>query len=415
MGKKFYRSIEQLLHQIDATGGAEEMLRTVTRRLVEAYAEDYGIASARLYRERETDYLLIESIGEFGQRIVGKTIPRSYPIVRRLERERLVQISARTRGFDAKLESRFTALENAAILIGGKPSYILSLGIRHEGSLEELLIMLQTIRATVGLKLRQNLLEDQLRQARSIQLSLLPRRLPRFQGYEVAAVTRPAEEVGGDVYDAQRLGAEVLALAVADSSGHGLPAALQARDVLIGLRMGMARDQKVVATVQRLNRVIHRTGLSSRFISLFYGELAQCGDIFYVNAGHTPPLVVAPNGDVRELPSGGPVLGPLPEARYRRGYAELPPGGLLVAFSDGVTERKGTTGGPDEEPEEFGRERLIEVCRRQLGRPARVVAAAILKAVRDFGGGADWEDDVTIMVVRRHSTAAGGVAVRRRR
>ncbi len=406
MAKKFYRSIEQLLRQIDASQGTEEMLRTIVRRLVEAYAEPYGIASGRLYRERAADYVLIESIGEFGASIAGKTVPRSYPIVRQIEKERLVQVSSRSHGFDPDLESQFTHLENAAVLVGDNPAYIISLGIRRPESREELLVMLETIRTAVGLKLRQNILEDQLRQARGIQMSLLPRRLPNLKGFELAAVTRPAEEVGGDVYDVLRLGGDALGIMVADSSGHGLPAALQARDVVIGLRMATARDQKITAMIHRLNRVIHRSSLASRFISLFYCEIEQCGDVFYVNAGHCPPLLLGADGEVRELASTGPVLGPLPDVRFRRGYAELEPGCTLVVFSDGVTERKEGDGDGVGERREFGRDRLLELCRRHQGRSARFLAGAILKAVRDFGGGAPWQDDVTVLVVRRQAPSS---------
>ena len=78
---------------------------------------------------------------------------------------------------------------------------------------------------------------------------------------------------------------------LADASGHGLPAALQARDVVIGMRMGQAENEKITATVSRLNRVIHRTGLSSRFISMFYAELEEAGNLAYVNGGHRLPLL----------------------------------------------------------------------------------------------------------------------------
>jgi serine phosphatase RsbU (regulator of sigma subunit) len=399
MTKKLFRSIEHLLSSLEATTDAEEMLSRILHRLVGTYSEAHGIESGRLYREREHDYLLIESIGEFGRTIAGKTISKSYPIIRQIERERLVQISPETPGFDPELEAQFSHLDNAAILVGEQPNYILSLSIRHSGSREDLLIMLQTIRTLIGIKLRQNILQDQLHRARDIQMSLLPRRLPQMAGYELAALTVPAEEVGGDVYDVQRLGSESLALMVADASGHGLPAALQARDVVVGLRMGMAKEEKITAITERLNRVIHRASLASRFISVFLGELERAGDIFYVNCGHCPPLLLRDDGTTAELASTGPVLGPLPAAHFRRGYATLAPGDMLVIFSDGVTERKAPP--PGDDTAEFGLARLTRVCREQSGRSARAICQAVIEAVQEFGGGLPWEDDVTVMVVRR--------------
>jgi len=400
VSKKFFRDLEKLLSEIDATAGAEEMLRKIVHRLVQTLSQSYGIESGRVYREREDDYLLIESIGEFGQAIAGKTVPKSYSMIKEIERKRLVLITPTSPGFDPNLESQFTHLDNAAILVGTNPSFILSLGLRHMESEETLLVMLETIRATVGMKLRQTVLEGQLHQAQIIQASLLPRRLPRLEGFELAAITQPAEEVGGDVYDVQRVDSGILGIAIADASGHGLPAALQARDVVTGLRMGVMKDQKIPATIRRLNQVIHMSGLSSRFISLFYAEVDETGNLFYVNCGHCPPLLFRQTGEILELPSSGPVLGPLPNASFRRSHATLAPGDYLVLFTDGVIERIRPSGEPDD-MQEFGRDQLITVCQEHLGRSARAMMSAIVKSVREYGQNTPWEDDATILVVRR--------------
>jgi sigma-B regulation protein RsbU (phosphoserine phosphatase) len=378
------------------------MLLNIVHRLVDTLSQSYGIASGRVYREREDDYILIESIGEYGQAIAGKTVPKSYGMIKEIERKRLVLITPTTPGFDPKLESQFTHLDNAAILVGTNPSFILSLGLRHMESEETLLVLLETIRATVGMKLRQTVLEGQLHQAQIIQASLLPRRLPRMEGFELAAVTQPAEEVGGDIYDVQRVDKGILGIAIADASGHGLPAALQARDIVTGLRMGVMKDQKIPATIRRLNQVIHMSGLASRFISLFYAEVDETGNLFYVNCGHCPPLLFRQTGEILELPSSGPVLGPLPHARFRRSHATLGTGDYLVLFTDGVIERDRSST-DSEVLQEFGRDRLIDVCRENLGRSARAMMTAIVKSVREYGQNSPWEDDATVLVVRRQT------------
>jgi len=403
--KRLYRNIEQLLRQIDSSAGTEDMLRTTVRGVVETCAEAYGIESGRLYRERHDDYVLIESIGGLGESIVGKTVDKDYPVVEALEREHVVLISRDYPGFDPDLEAQFTQLDYAAMLVEATPSYILSFGVRRTDAdtEENLQLILETIRTAVGLKMRQSVLENQLRQAQTIQLSLLPRELPRLPGFELAAATFPAEEVGGDIYDAQPTEFGSITVAVADASGHGLPAALQARDVITGLRMGMARDFKITATIRRLNRVINASGLSSRFVSLFYAEIEESGNVIYVNCGHCPPLIVNATGGVFELPSTGPVLGPLADMTYRRSFAELRPGEALLLFSDGLTERKrpAPDGDGAAEPEEFGVERLIAAARAHLGRPAPEILAAVLTAAREFGGDEPWDDDATLFVVRR--------------
>jgi sigma-B regulation protein RsbU (phosphoserine phosphatase) len=216
-------------------------------------------------------------------------------------------------------------------------------------------------------------------------------------------VTRPAEEVGGDVYDVQDVEAGVLGLMLADASGHGLPAALQARDAVTGLRMGQSGHLKVTSLIERLNLVVHQSGLSSRFISLFYGELEVTGNLIYVNCGHCPPLLFRADGGVFELPTTGPVLGPLPGARYQRSFAALRPGDVLVAYTDGVTERHppGEPVDDEEPPLEFGRDGLVAFCRERLDLSAVALAEELEKVVREFGGDAPLGDDMSLLIVKR--------------
>ncbi len=402
MDKKFYRNIEDVLRRIDASRSAEDMLRETLREIVAVCAEQYGIESGRLYREQDDRFTLIESVGEYGESITGLTVPRDYPVITELLQHRLVMISPESPGFDPEIEYRFSHFNYAAVLVGETPSYIMSFGIRRGDDDGDLHFILETIRTAVGLKLRQSSLENQLRQAQQIQQSLLPRRLPELPGFDLAALSIPAEEVGGDVYDAQEVEAGVLCLSIADASGHGLPAALQARDVVTGLRMGMTEEHKISTTVQKLNRVIHQSGLVSRFVSLFYGELEETGSLSFVNGGHCPPLLFSTAGEVFELPGNGPVLGPLPDAVYRRSFANIHPGEVLVMFTDGLVERKRRD--PDADPpdvEEFGVNRVITIVQAHLHQSAAEIVAALIESVRIFGSGAPWEDDVTVFVVRR--------------
>ena len=258
------------------------------------------------------DYVLIQSISGHGPEITGKTVSKDYQVVKDIQRRRLWVISPESPGWDPDVEAQFSDVDSAAILIGRDPSYILSLGIRHHGSENDLLVLLETIRASIGLKLREQAYANQMKQAQAIQHSLLPGHLPELDGYEISAISHPASEVGGDVYDVQQVEEGVLGLMLADASGHGLPAALQARDVVIGMRMGQAEDEKITATVSRLNRVIHHSGLASRFISLFYGELEETGNLVYVNGGHCPPLLFAGEDEVFELKAWDRFLAPCP-------------------------------------------------------------------------------------------------------
>ena len=184
----------------------------------------------------------------------------------------------------------------------------------------------------------------------------------------------------------------------ADVSGHGLPAALQVRDIYMGLRMGLARDFKIVRTVERMNNIIHQSTLTSRFVSMFYGELELNGVFIYVNAGHPPPFHLAVDGTVHWMEEGGPVLGPLPGATYERGFVIMKPGDMMVFYTDGICETRGreTEGDPIEE---YGTDRMLRVARDNQGRSAQDVVDAIFASAEVFGGESAVDDDRTVMVV----------------
>src|SRR4029078_1004261 len=110
----------------------------------------------------------------------------------------------------------------------------------------------------------------------------------------------------------------------------------------------------------------------TRFVSVFSGELETDGSLIYVNAGHQPPLIFAPDGNTEELRTGGTVIGPLREASFRRGYGYLPPGAVMVLLTDGILERR------DEDGEFLGEDRLKVLVRMSLGLSAQDILDRIV-------------------------------------
>ena len=222
--------------------------------------------------------------------------------------------------------------------------------------------------------------------------------MPAYGDFDISGRSEPMEAVGGDFFDYIPLTEKILGLAIADVSGHGLPAALQVRDIYMGLRMGLARDFKIVRTVERMNNIIHQSTLTSRFVSMFYGELELNGVFIYVNAGHPPPFHLAADGTVRYLEEGGPVLGPLPDATYERGFVTMKPGDMLVFYTDGICETQGR-----DESGRRSRSTAPSACSRwpasTRGETAREVVDAIFASVEAFSGDAPPDDDRTVMVV----------------
>jgi sigma-B regulation protein RsbU (phosphoserine phosphatase) len=240
-------------------------------------------------------------------------------------------------------------------------------------------------------KLRQ---DRELQIAREIQASLFPRRPPEVAGFEVAAVSRPCYEVGGDSYDWIPLDGGRLALVVADVSGKGAPASLLMASVHASVR-ALAGTTTPAALVERLNRFLCASTPTSRFVTLFYAELDPAARrLAYVNAGHVPPYRIARSGAASRLAGGGPALGLLGDASYQAGDLEIEPGDVVAVVTDGVTEA--TTAGE----REFGDERVCEALRQPPGAGAAAILRALVAAVDAWVGAAGCHDDLTALVLR---------------
>lgn len=265
---------------------------------------------------------------------------------------------------------------------------------------EEVVVFLEIAREAVQLRLAEHAWSGVVDRVRAIQKSLLPDPIPRLPGFEIAARSVPADSVGGDVFDVVPAGGGRLSLVIGDASGHGLPAALEARDVVIGARMGLLCGVRLTDLVERLNEVLSGTTLSSRFVSLVLGELDGAGDFRYVNAGHPPPILVG-DGPPRFLDGTGRVLGISLSYRYRLFEEHLPAGAALLLYTDGVSECLS----PSEE--EFGSERLLRLA-GVLGRaPAPLLVEGIFEELRRHAGGRGFHDDVSVLAVRRDASPPG--------
>jgi sigma-B regulation protein RsbU (phosphoserine phosphatase) len=321
-------------------------------------------------------------------------IPATYPPIRELVEKGYVYSRLGDSGVDARIESALRVRRFAAIGVGEKSRQLVAFTLKENSDPQQVGHTLNTIRHAINLKLRSEKFADRFAQARAIQLSLLPPAAPSFHDYDIFAASVPAEEVGGDLYDFIRVSERSLGVAVADASGHGLPAALQARDAIIGLRMGVEENLRISATLEKLNRVVNRSALASKFISLFYCELESAGTIVYCNAGHNPPLLWD-GATFRELSRGGMILGPNPTSQYERGYETILLGSALVAFTDGIVEAV------DASDEAFGGDRLRAVIGARSWSSARELVDAIFAAVRTHVGGDTRDDDQTVVAILR--------------
>ena len=260
--------------------------------------------------------------------------------------------------------------------------------------------------------------------ARSIQRDFLPESLPLARGVQLAAALHPARQVSGDFYDAFTLAPSgTIVLVVGDVCDKGVGAALfmalfrsliraSADPVgggaiqMIGGRRTIVRQSLEAATpADLLTRVAGFTndyiarlhGRTNMFATVFLAALdPMTGQCDYVNAGHEPALVVAPDGATRELRPTGPALGMLPDQAFGAGEETLERGHCLFAFTDGLVEARGPAG------EAFGTERLRDALRAN-NTSASDLVRGVMEALNAFTGQAEPHDDVTLLAATRTS------------
>ena len=240
-----------------------------------------------------------------------------------------------------------------------------------------------------------------LRVAQEIQAGFFPRVLPQPPGYEIAAVSRSADETGGDYYDVLPLASGRFGLVIADVCGHGLGPSLLMASVRAMLRGFAQREPAAETLVGDLNCALHEDlSPRHRFITLLYGALDPAAHRFhYANAGHGP-VALHLQGDRNNVISlCDDAARGLPLGILKEGYGPCAPvalerGDLLVLGSDGLIETR--RGG-----EQFGMARLTEFLLRGKGRPLAELLDALIEETAAFHEHQRHEDDLTLLMVRR--------------
>jgi serine phosphatase RsbU (regulator of sigma subunit) len=383
--KAFYRKFDSLLAQI-GKASARDLNILVLNELTESFGADLKIRSGCLYRRRGSSYEKVKGpVGDSGDPWPA-SFPRGDPaVILAVEHKSYIYSDATAPPWGTN---------SVAVIIGEENQFLMVFRLGEGWERELLELSLNSVRNTVNYIQSTRSFGVMFQEAYEIQKSLLPKQDPAFDGYDISGRSMAAELVGGDLYDYHLFDARMIGIAIGDASGHGLPAALLARDVITGLRMGVERELKISALFSKLNRVISGSFLSSRFISLVYGELEHNGTFVYVNAGHNAPFLIK-ESDVQKLSVGGTILGPIADTTFKRGFAFMDIGDILVLYTDGLVEREDAKGEP------FGGERLIELVKKERGGTAFSIVEKLFIQVYKFGGSEKWRDDATVVVVKR--------------
>ena len=241
----------------------------------------------------------------------------------------------------------------------------------------------------------------ELQIAAEIQQSFLPEVIPQITGFDIAAKSVMAKEVGGDFFDVIPfeiipLEKGTLGIIIADVSGKGVPAALFMALSRIVVRVNALWHRDPARAIFDANNVIAQDSKAGMFVTLFYGTLSEKNrTLTYVNAGHNPPVVFRnKDGSLEELMPTGIVLGAVEHREYFSRTIDIGPDDIIVMYTDGITESINAR------EEMFGEERLYTIIKKSARLPAREILADILEAVQQFTGDVPQFDDITLMVIK---------------
>jgi sigma-B regulation protein RsbU (phosphoserine phosphatase) len=291
------------------------------------------------------------------------------------------------------MENIRTAMNRGAYDFVLKPIDLGDLEITINKSLDDLYKLKDAIQSRDQLLALQHELDI----ARTIQLSMLPKKFPAFpdrKEFDIYAEMTPAKEVGGDFYDFFLIDQNHLGFTIGDVSGKGVPAALFMAVCKTVLKTTALKGLPPEECLQQVNRILHLESVASMFVTVFYGILDLCsGKVAYCNGGHLPPYRIRKDGTVNAIETTGNLaLGVLANAPYKAKTINLQSGDGLFLYSDGITEAMDTNS------LEYGEERLMTSLQQSM-KSAKDLTQTVMGAVKTFGSGLAQSDDMTVLTL----------------
>jgi serine phosphatase RsbU (regulator of sigma subunit) len=280
-----------------------------------------------------------------------------------------------------------------------------TLAVRQFG--ENDMELLTVVASATGLRLRNLALaeeaaerrrfEQEVALARRIQVALLPAENPEVAGLEIHGGNIPSRGVSGDYYQIiDRPDSNEVAVIIADVSGKGIGASLLTAYVDALFNAYVSANLEPAEIFNRVSPQMNAKTPVESFATAFLGILSvDTGKLRYASAGHDPTILVRSKDDVELLMPTGMPLGLMPEAVYTEAEATLEAGDSIVLYTDGITEAA------NPEQEEFGRERLVEVCSKHRSEAPLELSRSIEIVVDAFVEGVPFHDDRTLVIVRR--------------
>ena len=241
-------------------------------------------------------------------------------------------------------------------------------------------------------------LEHELQVACQIQMSILPRSLPQVAGYDFGAMMVPARVVGGDFYDIFRLGRYKVGIMIGDVADKGMPSAIFMARTHALLYAELNRHSSPVEVLKRVNYYLGQISDSPLFVTVLLGILdTRSGEFHYGRAGHELPLLVNGDNRIERFPwTQGQLLGMLDNPVIDEQWIVIPPGGMVLLYTDGVADERN----PQEVP--FGLNGVIETLRDSFTQPAKEICGTFLQKIYAYQQGMPQDDDITMVIVKRN-------------
>jgi sigma-B regulation protein RsbU (phosphoserine phosphatase) len=260
---------------------------------------------------------------------------------------------------------------------------------------QELRKSIKNLTATTAAKER---IENELKIARTIQMSMVPKIFPPFPNrpeFELYAVIEPAKEVGGDFYDFFFIDDDHLYFVIGDVSDKGVPASLFMAVTKTLIRSQTSKEMLPDEVLRRVNQDLCVDNDSNMFVTVFCGVLhTRTGEVWYSNGGHNPPYLLTASGEVVTLErTGGMVLGVMEDIPYQTKRITLRTGDGLFMFTDGITEAM------NGHNQLFSDARLRAVLHHINGASSIELIRGVVGEVERFAAGAPQSDDITALAL----------------
>ncbi len=242
-------------------------------------------------------------------------------------------------------------------------------------------------------------IESELKIAREIQMSIIPKIFPPFPDrpeFGIYAFIEPAREVGGDLYDFFFVDDDHLCFMIGDVSGKGVPASLFMAVTKTLFKANTVEGVRPDEILTRLNNELAQNNESCMFVTIFCGILnTKTGEVIYSNAGHNPPLLLRLGKDAEYLDtSGGIAVGAMEDLSFKTEKLVLHPGECLFMYTDGVTEATNL------EDELFSEKRLQDDLSALREKPIKDIVSSLMQEIEDFSQETPQADDITMMIIK---------------